>query len=86
MPEAGNGSVGFHGPPAGYLEPMRKHIRRRIRIQRPGLDANADVNAVISVNVSGSRSEGPRRRSEANDDRSRGDAGRPPSESEGGER
>jgi hypothetical protein len=65
---------------------MRKHIRKRVRIQRPGLDANADVNAVISVNVSGSRSERSVVRSDEEEDRSTGDdAGRPPSESEGGE-
>jgi hypothetical protein len=70
----------------GYPADMRKHIRRRIRIRQPGLDANADVNAVISVNVSGSRSKRPGERSDPHDDRSSGNAGRPPSENEGGER
>ncbi len=70
----------------GYLADMRRHIRRRIRIRQPGLDANADLNAVISVNVSGSRSKRPSERSDPHDDRSPGHAGCPPSESEGGER
>jgi hypothetical protein len=65
---------------------MRKHVRRRVRIRRPGLDANADINAVISMNVSGSRSARPDERSGSKNDRSTDDsAARPPSESEGGE-
>jgi hypothetical protein len=45
------------GPCSGYPQDMRRHIHRRVRVRKPGLDADADVNAVISVNVSGSRSE-----------------------------
>jgi len=64
---------------------VEKHIKRRVRIRRPGLSADADVNAVISVNVSGSRLERSEERSE-DPDRSEDEAGRPPAESEGGER
>jgi hypothetical protein len=64
---------------------MRKHIRRRVRIRRPGLQADADVNAVIAVNTPGSRSpEDERERSDrdpAYEDRT----DRTPSEREGGE-
>jgi hypothetical protein len=38
---------------------MRKHIRRRVRIRRPGLQVDADVNAVISANTAGSRPAAP---------------------------
>jgi hypothetical protein len=34
---------------------MREHIHRRVRIRRPGLRVDADVNAVISANSAGSR-------------------------------
>jgi hypothetical protein len=34
---------------------MREHIHRRVRIRRPGLQVDADVNAVISANTAGSR-------------------------------
>jgi hypothetical protein len=54
---------------------MRKHIRRRVRVRRPGLQLDADVNAVISANTAGSRpatpdDERPDRESEEGNDRS----------------
>jgi hypothetical protein len=75
-------SLGPRVSPGG----MRKHIRRRVRIRRPGLQADADVNAVISVNTSGSRSSGSEEKRSEGDRGSEDRTDRPPSESEGGER
>jgi hypothetical protein len=65
---------------------MRKHIHRRVRIRRKGLNAAADVHADIAVNISRSESrtsrEPPRDRAQAGDDAS----DHPPSDTEGGER
>jgi hypothetical protein len=70
----------------GYCVGVKKYIKRRIRIRKEGLSADADVNAVISVNVSGSRLERSHEPSEPSDRSTEDDPGRPPAESEGGER
>jgi hypothetical protein len=66
---------------------MREHIHKRIRIRRPGLQADAEVHADIAVNVSGSRSvdstDGTRSEPEREAD---DETDSPPTEHEGGER
>jgi hypothetical protein len=65
---------------------MRKHIHRRIRIRRPGLQAAADVHADIAVNVSGSRSLEPKDNPRGSSERGTDDQTDSPPEHEGGER
>ena len=63
---------------------IRKLIKRKIRIRRPGLTADADVQADIAVNISRSGSA----RSSVRQQHRRTDEPRPdvpPTESEGGE-
>jgi hypothetical protein len=65
---------------------MRKHIHRRVRIRRQGLQAAADVHADIAVNISRSES-GASRQTPPEEARERDDSpDRPPSDTEGGER
>ena len=65
---------------------MKEFIRRRIRIRRPGLTADADIQANIALNVSrsGSARTVARRTEVKRPADVRSDV--PPSESEGGER
>jgi hypothetical protein len=66
---------------------MRKHVHRRFRVREQGLDADVELNAVVSINVSDPRSEGPDDASpETGDARPDAPADRPPTEDEGGER
>jgi hypothetical protein len=65
---------------------MKEFIKRRIRIRRPGLTADADLQANIAVNVSrsGSARTIARRTHGKRSADVRSDV--PPSESKGGER
>lgn len=65
---------------------IRERIRRKIRVRRPGFNADADIQADIAVNVSRSRSvrSSAERQQDRPTDERRTDV--PPIESEGGER
>ena len=63
---------------------MEKHVHRRVRIRRPGLNVDADVDAVISVNVSERASDATAESEE--DVRPSATSEPPPEEDEGGER
>jgi hypothetical protein len=68
----------------GIRRAMEQHVHRRVRIRRSGLNVDADVDAVISVNVSERRTDRASEEDEADHDRDQTD--RIQTEHEGGER
>jgi hypothetical protein len=67
-------------------ETIRRNIKRKIRIRRSGLTADADIQANIAVNVSRSGSARPAERADREPSKDTRPPDVPPTESEGGER